>query len=350
MVERALLRPGYSCSRILKGGWQLAGGHGRVNQAEAIRDMAAFADAGITSFDCADIYTGVEELIGAFIAQLRRDRGAEAAEVVEVHTKLVPDLARLPDLRPEEIEAIIDRSLRRLRVDRLHLVQCFWWDMTLGRPVELLSTLQELQAKGKIAHLGCTNWDTDTMTRLIGAGLDLATAQVQYSILDQRPAGRVAQWCGTHDMQILAYGTLAGGFLTESWLGAPEPGHSFENRSLIKYRLIIDEFGGWALFQELMQTLAALSRKHGSHIGAVASAWVLDQPVVAGVIIGARTARHLPRTLEIDELRLEPEDHLALDAILARRKGPSGPVYGLERDRNGPHGRIMKYDLNAPAA
>ena len=53
---------------VIKGGWHLAGDHGRIDRAQAIRDMATFVEAGITTFDCADIYTGVEEMIGDFRA------------------------------------------------------------------------------------------------------------------------------------------------------------------------------------------------------------------------------------------------------------------------------------------
>nr|MBP9105957.1 aldo/keto reductase [Gemmatimonadaceae bacterium] len=65
------LAPSYRISRLIKGGWQLAGGHGTIDRAQAIADMQAFAEAGITTFDCADIYTGVEELIGEFLRQWR---------------------------------------------------------------------------------------------------------------------------------------------------------------------------------------------------------------------------------------------------------------------------------------
>ena len=78
-VETADLRPGHRISRVIKGGWQLAGDHGEVRREQAIADMEAFLDAGITTFDCADIYTGVEEMIGHFIADVRNRRGAEVA-------------------------------------------------------------------------------------------------------------------------------------------------------------------------------------------------------------------------------------------------------------------------------
>lgn len=346
-LETADLRPGHRISRIIKGGWQLAGDHGEVRPEQAIADMEAFLDAGITTFDCADIYKGVEDMIGAFIADVRNRRGAEVAGRVVVHTKLVPDLGRLDDIQPLEIEAIIDRSLQRLRIERLPLVQFFWWDMSRGDPVGALAVLKDCQRKGKIANLGTTNWDSPAMDRFIDAGYDVASAQVQYSLLDRRPAGVFAQWCTRRNVQILCYGTLAGGFLTEHWLGQPDPGYAFENRSLIKYRLIIDEFGSWELFQSLLSTLKSIGEKHGVALSSVATRWALDQPQVAAAIVGARYARHLPQTLEAFRLVLDDADKAAIAAILAQAGGPHGPVYGLEGDRSGRHGRIMKYNLNA---
>ncbi len=349
-VETAELRPGHRMSRIIKGGWQLAGGHGEVRKQDAIADMEAFLDAGITTFDCADIYTGVEEMIGHFIADVRRRRGSEVADRVVVHTKLVPDLSRLADIRPEEVEAIVDRSLRRLQIDRIPLVQFFWWDMAVGNAVEQLEVLKECQRKGKIANLGATNWDAPVMDQFIDAGFDVVSAQVQYSLLDRRPAGTFADWGARRDVQILCYGTLAGGFLTENWLGKPDPGFTFENRSLIKYRLIIDEFGSWELFQSLLQVLQDIGNKHGVALSTIATRWVLDQPQVAGAIVGARYARHLPKTLEVFKVSLDAEDRAAIAAVLDQAAGPNGPVYGLEGDRNGRHGKIMKYNLNTNPA
>lgn len=349
-VETVSLRPGHEISRVIKGGWQLAGDHGEVLPTRAIADMEAFLDAGITTFDCADIYVGVEEMIGHFIASVRNRRGAEVADRVTVHTKLVPDLGRLADIRPEEVEAIVDRSLKRLQIERIPLVQFFWWDMGVGDAVAALEVLKDCQAKGKIANLGVTNWDTPVMDRFCDAGFDIVSAQVQYSLLDRRPAGAFSAWGHRRDVQILAYGTLAGGFLTDVWLGKPDPGFQFDNRSLVKYRLIIDEFGPWALFQELLRTLQAIGEKHGVALSSVATRWVLDQPQVAAGIVGARYARHLPKVLEVFALTLDEEDLRRIDAILAQSKGPRGPVYGLEGDRTSRHGRIMKYNLNANPA
>ena len=136
-TERTSIAPGYEISRIIRGGWQLAGDHGAVSRDAVTADLAAFLDAGITTFDCADIYTGVEDMIGEFRSAMLRTRGADALARLRVHTKFVPDLDRLPVMTSADVRRIIDRSLQRLRVDRLDLVQIHWWGSDC-----LLSTLR----------------------------------------------------------------------------------------------------------------------------------------------------------------------------------------------------------------
>ena len=89
-----------------------------------------------------------------------------------------------------------------------------------------------------------------------------------------------------------------------------------------------------------------IGEKHGVALSTVATRWVLDQPQVAAAIVGARYARHLPQTLEVFRLTLDAEDTARIDTLLKGCPGPGGPVYALERDRTGRHGRIMKYNLN----
>jgi aryl-alcohol dehydrogenase-like predicted oxidoreductase len=352
MIETVELAPGYRVSRLLKGGWQLSQGHGGTDAdaEQAVADMIAFADAGITGFDCADIYTGVEELVGMFREQYRRDRGREAGDRIKVHTKFVPDWSVLARVDRAYVETIIDRSRRRLRQERLDLVQFHWWNYAVPHLAETAYCLTELQMAGKIDQLGGTNFDMPHTAVLLDAGMKLASMQVQYSLLDARPENGLVALAARHGIGLLCYGALAGGFLGERWLGQPEPKGPLENRSLTKYKLIIDDFGGWDLFQALLRLLKRIARKHAVGIGAVATRYVLDRPQVAGVIVGARNARHLADTLAVDRLRLDADDNAALAAILSERRGPKGDTFELERDREGPHGRIMKYDLNtAPA-
>jgi aryl-alcohol dehydrogenase-like predicted oxidoreductase len=341
-VERTELAPGYAISRLIRGGWQLAGGHGEIEQGRAVADMRAFLDAGVTTFDCADIYTGVEEMIGAFRATLSPEERAR----LQVHTKFVPDLSALPTLKPAAIERVIDRSLLRLRAEALDLVQFHWWDYAIPGLVEAAAHLAELRRRGKIRHVGGTNFDTPHTEAMLQAGVPIASMQVQYSLLDRRVAGAMSALCARTGMKLLCYGTVAGGFLSARWLGQPAPAEPLANRSLVKYRLIIEEFGGWDAFQALLGVLDGIARKHEVSITAVATRWVLDQPHVAGAIVGARYAEHLPDNLAVFRFALDEADRAALDALLARHAGPRGEFYALERDRSGAHGRIMKYELN----
>jgi aryl-alcohol dehydrogenase-like predicted oxidoreductase len=329
-------------SRIIKGGWHLAGGHGPIVPEDALADMARYVEAGITTFDCADIYSGVEELIGAF----RKFYPSEAARL-QIHTKFVPDLADLGSLDRARIERAIDRSLRRLGVPRLDLVQFHWWDLSVPRYVETALELVRLRDAGKIAYLGVTNFDTASLAQLLEAGVPVISHQVQYSLLDARPAYAMAEYCREQGVSLLCYGTVAGGFLSERWLGKPRPREPLANRSLVKYRLIIEEFGGWELLQRLLAVLATIAAKHGTDIATVATSAILGRPQVVAAIVGATSSVHLSAHRQADRLVLDAEDLAILAAVTKQARGPLGDVYALERDRNTDHGRIMKYDLNA---
>jgi aryl-alcohol dehydrogenase-like predicted oxidoreductase len=344
MIPRIALDDGYTISRIIKGGWHLAGDHGAIDPEQAREDMAKFVETGITTFDCADIYTGVEELIGAF-----RRAYPTLAKGVQVHTKFVPDLPDLATLDRRYVEGIIDRSLRRLGVQRLDLVQFHWWDFEVNRYVEAALELDRLRRAGKIARVGVTNFDEPHLKELVQAGVPIAAHQLQYSVIDDRPSAAMLDYCRAHGIALFCYGTVCGGFLSERWLGMPDPGASFSNRSLVKYKLVIDDFGGWDLFQELLTVLAGVAARHATDIASVATAMMLDRPGVAAAIVGATNVAHLQAHAKIGALRLDDEDRAAIAAVTMRRCGPKGDVYVLERDRTGRHGQIMKYKLNSTA-
>ncbi len=343
VIDRFTLAEGYTISRVIKGGWQLSDGHSDSLSADPVADMFAFVERGIDTFDCADIYTGVEALIGEFIAANRRRANPWP---VRVHTKYVPDYDALGSLARADVEAIIDRSLHRLGQERLDMVQFHWWNYAVPGWVEAAQWLGELQRAGKIDRLSLTNFNTEKTRELADAGIALSTTQVQYSLLDPRPEKSLVALCAERGMHLLCYGTLAGGFLSDRWLGEAEP-TALENRSLIKYKLMIDEAGGWALFQELLQALAAIARRHDTTIATVASRWVLEQPRVAAVIIGARNAAHLDRYAELFRFTLDQQDRDAIAAVRSQMQVPAGDVFDLERDKSGRHGSIMKYNLNA---
>jgi aryl-alcohol dehydrogenase-like predicted oxidoreductase len=343
-IPRLEIENGFSISRIMKGGWQLSAGHSEGNTRTAFADMQAFVDAGITTFDCADIYTGVEELIGQFLHEYRKQHGTAAP--VQIFTKFVPDYDALLTLNKAYVERIIDRSLQRLQVEQLDMVQFSWWNYAMPRWMEAAFWLSELQRAGKIKHLGGTNFNTAAVQAITQSGVRLSTLQVQFSLLDHRPEKDLIAFCRTQKMHLVCYGTVAGGFLSERWLHQPEPQPPFENRSLVKYKLMIDEFGGWALFQRLLLVIKSIAEKHSVSMTNVATRYVLEKPAVAAAIIGARSAQHLAENVRVFSFTLDEKDYQAINEILAERKGPAGDVFDLERIKDGPHGRIMRYNLN----
>ena len=272
MHTRAPLAPGYDVSRVIVGGWQLSRGHHRdsVSEDEAVERLVAIADLGVDTLDCADIYTGVEELYGRFLKRWRTTSGGNRP--IRIHTKLVPDLSALASVDRRYVEGIVDRSLRRLGVEALDLVQFYWWDTSVGRWTEAAAALGDLVRAGKIRNLGATNLTAAEVRALEEeAGVPVVADQVQYSVLDRRAEHGLAGHCvASGRTSILAFGGLAGGFLTSKWLDTAPPAEPFSNRSMTKYRLIIDEFGGWQAYQDLLHALAGMAASLGAGVLALA--------------------------------------------------------------------------------
>lgn len=345
-IERIHLSSDYSISRVIKGGWHLAGGHGLIDQAEALSDMLAFVEAGVTTFDCADIYTGVETLIGQFIRKHKDAFQSGSLPQVQVHTKYVPDYNALASLSKTQTESIIDRSLQRLGVERLDLVQFHWWDYQIPGYVETAMTLMELQKAGKIKHIAVTNFDTLHLQEMFDAGLKIQAHQVQYSVMDRRVETNMLAQAQSHPYHFLCYGVIAGGFLSDRYLGAPAPKEPLENRSLTKYRLIIQEFGSWDYFQACLQLLRNIADQYQVGLAEIAARYILQKAQVGAVIIGARNRKHLNKYNQLFQFELSLIDLGKIETFLKKSSGPNGPFYALERDKTGNHGRIMKYNLN----
>ena len=346
MIPLIELAPGYSIPRVILGAWQLSLGHSDLagDRDTIFSTWDRALDHGLNTFDCADIYTGVEALIGRYI----RGRITAGVAPPQVHTKFVPDAAALPTIDRRYVAQIIDRSLTRLGVEQLDLVQFHWWDYSVAGYRDTVGWLCDLVRVGKIRAIGLTNFDTAKTRELASLGDPIVATQVQYSMLDQRPARGLDQVADGNRIGLLCYGTVAGGFLSERWLGAPAPA-DLENRSLVKYLLVIDDFGGWERFQGLLATLDRIARTHGCTIPAVALRWVIDRRAVAAAIVGTRRDGHFDSIEAAFRLHLSAADRQAIALATGPDPGPAGDVYTAERCQ-GKHSAIMRYDLNNRAS
>jgi aryl-alcohol dehydrogenase-like predicted oxidoreductase len=307
-----------SICRILNGMWQVSGAHGPIDPRAAIQSMLAYHDAGFTTWDLADHYGPAEDFIGTFRRQLAAARGKAALANIQAFTKWVPRPGRMTRHIVEENIAI---SLRRMEVDTLDLLQFHWWDYQDTNYLDALAYLGELRDAGQIRHLGLTNFDTEHLDILVARGTPIVSNQVQYSLIDRRPEVQMVAFCQAHDIHLLTYGTLCGGLLSERYLGQPEPGRAaLTTASLRKYKQMVDAWGGWGLFQELLVALKQVADRHAVSIANVAVRAILDRPAVAGVIVGARlgVAEHLADNARVFDLRLTAEDHNRISAVLGR--------------------------------
>jgi aryl-alcohol dehydrogenase-like predicted oxidoreductase len=332
-LESFPLAPGLTICRTLTGMWQVGGAHGPIDPAAALAAMLAHHDAGLQTWDLADHYGPAEELVGAFRRALAARSGAAELERVQALTKWVP---RPGPVSRAEVEAAIDRSRRRMDVDTLDLLQFHWWEYADQTYLVALDHLAELKERGWIAQLGLTNFDTRRLREILDHSIPIVSNQVQFSLVDTRPARQMAALCAERGVGLLTYGTLCGGLLSEQYLRAPEPGRAeLVTASQRKYKQMIDLWGGWALFQELLAALNAIGERRGASIAQIAVRAMLDQPAVAGVIVGARLGvrEHIAETTGVWSLRLADEDRAALAVVqargadLLRRIGDCGDEY-----------------------
>lgn len=304
--------------RILNGMWQVAGGHGQIDPESAISEMLSYHDSGFTTWDMADIYGPAEEYIGELRRRIAKKKGEDELDKIRALTKFVPNPG---PMTRSIVEHYIDKSIRRMNVKAIDVVQFHWWDYNDTSYLDALHHLSKLRNEGKIRHVGLTNFDTERIEIMVENGFKLISNQVQYSIIDQRPEVMMTPFCQKHDIKLLAYGTLLGGFLSENYLEKPEPTRSqLYTLSLQKYKNMIDAWGGWALFQELLAVLDDIAKKHHVSIANVATKYLLDKPAVAGVIIGVRLgiAEHKSDNARVFSLNLDREDNEKIRSVTSR--------------------------------
>jgi aryl-alcohol dehydrogenase-like predicted oxidoreductase/enamine deaminase RidA (YjgF/YER057c/UK114 family) len=313
-LERCALAPDLDVSRVLTGLWQIADMErdGRtIDLDRAAEAMEAYAAAGLTTFDMADHYGSAELVAGLF----RERRGTPGG--VQLFTKWVP---KPGPVTRNDVRAAVERALVRLRSPTIDLLQFHAWSYADPSWLDALFHLQELKREGLVRHLGLTNFDTAHLRIALASGIEVVSNQVSFSLLDRRPRRLMTDLCLARGVKLLAYGTLAGGWLSDRWLGQEEPDWERTGTwSQMKYGRFVRAIGGWAGLQRVLVASAAVARRHGVSLANVATRFVLEQPAVAGVIIGARlgASEHIADNRRLFGFSLTDEDRAELEAALA---------------------------------
>ncbi|MBQ1533416.1 MAG: aldo/keto reductase [Erysipelotrichaceae bacterium] len=339
---------GYTIPRVLNGCWQLSLGHslnGPLDHEDILKAFYELKDKGFTAFDCADIYTGAEEFIGSFIKELKQSGNYEESDL-QIHTKYVPDISYLSKVDEAFTRSIIERSLERLNRSYLDVVQFHWWDYETDGMVRTASYLQKLQEEGLIRHVSVTNFDTDHLQVLVDAGIRITSCQAQYSFFDRRVEKRLQKYCKENDIPLICYGTLAGGFLAERYLGKKEAEVIPETRSQVKYLQVIEDSLGWDGYQGLLELLKQIADNHGVAISQVATRFILQQEAVAAAVIGVRNSRHVADNDKIFSFELSEAEMNTLRNYIDRSPILPGEPFELERTIGSKYRSIMHMNIN----
>ena len=308
---RVALGQSLSISRVLTGLWQVADieKNGTEMDPEHGADaLQAYVDAGFDSFDMADHYGSAELITGRLLA-----RGTSRPVAL---TKWCPEPGPMTE---DVVRAGVQQRLDRLGVEQIDVLQFHWWSYEHPAWLDALHHLTALKSEGLIAEIGVTNFDAAHLHLAIADGIPLISNQVPLSLMDRRATGPLSALCGRSSVRLLAYGTLCGGLLSARWLDQPEP-DDIADWSGMKYKRVIDAAGGWDVFQQVLRAARTVADKHGVSLSNVATRWVLEQPAVAAVIIGARLGerQHSADNQKLFGFSLDAEDHAGLEAAFAQ--------------------------------
>jgi aryl-alcohol dehydrogenase-like predicted oxidoreductase/enamine deaminase RidA (YjgF/YER057c/UK114 family) len=323
--ERFRLAGSLDISRLVCGLWQVADiekDDAPLELDAAADALEAYAAAGFDTFDMADHYGSAELIAGRLLAR-RSGAGRPVAM-----TKWCPEPG---PMTPDVVRRGVQERLDRLGVERVDLLQFHWWTFEHPAWLDALHELSDLSRQGLIGALGVTNFDAAHLELALADGIPLVSNQVSFSLVDRRASGDLSELCRRTGVRLFAYGTLCGGFLSDKWLGTPEP-ETIPDWSRSKYKRFIDAAGGWDAFQAILEAAAEIGRRHGVSVSNVATRWVLEHEAVAAAIIGARIteSEHRADNLEVFGFALDDEDRGRLDEAFAATRpipGDCGDEY-----------------------
>lgn len=307
-----------SLSPLIVGCWQLDDrSWKRLPESEIARALDLYQALGVNTFDTADIYGRSEALLGRLL------KGRDCTILTKaVFFDGVPSTT--------QVRHKVEASLRNLGRDRLDCLQVHWHNPQLDF-AETLTVLADLVDQGKIRYLGVTNFNTPMLERATEYA-PIRLHQVQYSLIDRRVEHTMQALCAQHQIALLPYGPLAGGFLSNKFLGVSTPPGESDHARSFYYSSMIRNHGGWAPVRELLGILDQIAQPYGKTISQVALNWVKRQSGVAAVISGLTLdQQHIRSNVEALTFTLEDADLELLSEKSALLFQQPGDIYSYER-------------------
>ena len=321
LSDFAISRVGFGAWSIGGSGWAYNGGGER--DVQSIAAMLHAFERGVNWVDTAPIYGKghSEELVGQAFRLVRGERPL-------VFTKCGrrwdgPDLSPRSDLRPVAIRADCEASLKRLGVDVIDLLQFHWPDNDTGVAVEeSWGELLRLVEEGKVRAAGVCNFDEQLLDRCEAVG-HVDSLQTPLSLIVRDSARGLIDWCAAHSTRVIVYSPMQVGLLTDSFL----PGH-VERFEPEDWRRSDPEFQPPKLERNLAlrDALRPIADAHSTSVAAIAVAWTLAWPQVAGAIVGARTAEQVDGWIGAATITLSENDLDTIAAAVVASGAGRGPL------------------------
>lgn len=303
METRKLGRSDVQITPIIMGTWQTGKAMWvGIDDAESIKALRGAFDAGITTFDTAEVYGQghSERIVGEALADVR-DRVVYASKVFANHLKY------------ELVIEAIDRSLKNLKTDYIDLYQIHWpagtWNTEIVPIEETMRALNELKEKGKIRAIGVSNFSAAQLQEASQYGR-IDSLQPPYSLFWRQVEKDAMPYCIENQISIIAYSSLAQGLLT----GKFGPDHQFaEGDHRAKNKLFVNK-ENYRRVQQALEQLRPIAERHNCTLAQLAIAWLIAQPQT-NAIVGARNAEQSVANAKASEVNLSSEDLAEIDAI-----------------------------------
>jgi myo-inositol catabolism protein IolS len=296
MEKRRLGRTDIEFSALTFGCWQAGKAEWQgVEDQETIAAMRAALDLGINAFDTAEAYGGgYSETIVAQALEGRRDEAVIATKV------------GAGNLAHDKVLAACEGSLKNLNTDRIDLYQVHWPSGSWGSPIvpieETMTALAKLKQQGKIRAIGVSNFNAQQIEEALQFER-IESLQPPYSLFwDVFERNGTFAACVKHDISILPYSPMAQGLLTGKFSRENRPTDDNRSRNI----LFQDPFFDVAL--DAIDQLKAIAQKYSADTAQLSLAWLLAQPGVASVIVGARNSEQIIGTSKAASLQIEQSD------------------------------------------
>ena len=295
------------------GTWAIGGdwafGWGPQDEAESIAAIRRGVERGINWIDTAPIYGlgNAEEVV----AKALKDIGSSERPLVFTKCGLVWDQDRNTGhcLKADSVRKEVDDSLRRLRVDVLDLCQIHWPSIPRSEPApdieEAWTALAELKEKGKVRHIGVSNFDVDQLKR-VQAIAPVTSLQPPYSMLMRQVEDDILPYCLEQNIGVIVYSPMHNGLLSGHM--TRERIEALPDSDWRKHANLAFKEPHLTRNLELVELLREIGNQHGRAVGEVAIAWTLRHPAVTGAIVGVRRPDHVDGLTGALEFRLNENE------------------------------------------